>query len=198
MTGTHKAIRYFLTGQALLFASVLINILILPEGLTANDGMSYYSGQAPTALIYIIGTIGCAWFAYKTARCFPNEPTFQKFMYSSALILVLLAPIPYGINNTFEELHTVISAGLFVWQFIFAGWAVFGVIKSQSGYFLYGSLAAAGLLAIMYLAPRRGFLIGGEIAFQLIFAAVICLLLTRLSFRATGETSGVLTSGADQ
>lgn len=164
--------RYFLIGQSSLLLNISICILILPQGLFANDGISYYSAHKATLIPYMIGLLSVAWFSYKLSESLPrhSHPVVKVgFKAISALILLVVA-VPYGVNYTLEYIHTLTSAALFLMQFLMMWWLAFRVRCDVINLMLLLLMAIEMIATVMYLSPRAGYLLEGELAFQLTFA----------------------------
>lgn len=168
----HKTTRYFIYGQSSLFLSVAFCVLLLPQGLFANDGISYYSAQRLTIIPYSIGLLSIAWFSYKLAQSLPkgSHPVLKTGFNTISIILLLLVATPYGINFTIEYIHTLISAALFLVQFLIMWWLALRVRSDAINLFLLFLMAMEMIVTVMYLNPKAGYLIVGELSFQLTFA----------------------------
>lgn len=166
-----KASRYFLITQISLLLSVSLCILLMPQGLFANDGISYFSAQKATAAPYMIGLLLVAWFSFKSARALPPQahPVMKYGFRLIALLLLLIVAIPYGINFTLEYLHTLVSALFFLVQFLIMWWLAFKVRCDAINLLLLLLMAAEMIITVMYLDPKAGYLLEGELAYQLTF-----------------------------
>ncbi len=168
----NKASRYFVIGYAGWIISVAICIFLLPDSLIANGGISYFSAHKTTVVPYSAGVLLLAFFSYKVAQALPRNS--QKMMRAgfkafSAMLIAVVA-IPYGINFTFEYVHTLLSAALFLFQFIIMWWLALKVRWDGISLFLLVLLAVEMIATVMYLGPRKGYLLEGELVFQLTFA----------------------------
>lgn len=163
--------RYFLIGQASLLISVLLCIIILPQGLFANDGISYYSSHKATILPYILGLLSVALFSFKLSRSLPgNSHLVLRLGFKTITFLIIAVVIvPYGISYTFEYIHTLLSAALFLVQFLMMWWLAFKIKTDIINLALLLLLAAEMIITVMYLDPKAGYLLEGEVAFQLTF-----------------------------
>jgi hypothetical protein len=168
----NKAVRYFIYGQVSFLLSVSICIFLLPESLFINDGISYFGAHKLTVVPYSIGLLLMAWFSYKVAQSLPKKSYkivkigFKTFSF----LLVTVVAVPYGINFTLEYTHTLLSAGLFLVQFILMWWLAFKVKWDGLSLFLLLLMAAEMIATVMYLGPQKGYLLFGELAYQLTFA----------------------------
>lgn len=127
-----------------------------------------------TIIPYSIGLLAIAWCSYKLAGLLPdNSNTMGRFGFNSIAILLLAIVItPYGINFAFEYVHTLLSALLFFVQFSMVWWFAFKVKADAISLFLLLLLALEMIFTVMYLSPQKGYLLQGEVAFQLTFAIV--------------------------
>jgi hypothetical protein len=168
----NKASRYFLIGYGGWLLSVIVCIFLLPQSLVANGGISYFSAHKTTVIPYSIGVFLLALFSYKVAQNLPRKS--QKVMRAGfktfSVMLIAVVAIPYGINFTFEYVHTLLSAALFRFQFIVVWWLAFKVRWDGISLLLLVLLAAEMVATVMYLGPRKGYLLEGELVFQLTFA----------------------------
>lgn len=164
--------RYFLIGQSSLLFSIAICILLLPKGLFANDGISYYSAQKITVIPYTVGLLSIAWFSYKLAKSLPkgSHPVIKAGFNTIAVLLLLVIAVPYGVNSTFEYIHTLTSAALFLVQFLMMWWLALRVRTDAINLLLLFLMSVEMIITVMYLDPKVGYLLEGELAFQLTFA----------------------------
>lgn len=168
----NKAVRYFLIGQISFLFSVSICIFLLPESLFINEGISYFGARKLTVIPYSVGLLLMAWFSYRVAQSLPKKSYkvvkigFKTF----SVLLVTVVAIPYGINFTLEYIHTLLSAGLFLVQFIMMWWLAFKVKWDGLSLFLLLLMAIEMIATVMYLGPQKGYLLFGELAYQLTFA----------------------------
>ena len=171
----NKPLRYFLAGETCLFLGILINIFLLPDGLSANDGISYYSARSTTALPYLFGLLGAAWFSIKLVRSLPSQShTMVKVGFLAiALLLLAIAVAPYGISSTFEYSHIILSALLFLVQFLIVFWMSFKLRRDTTGFLFVMLLLLEMYVTVMYLSPQKGYLLQGEVLFQITFAAAV-------------------------
>lgn len=168
----NKAARYFLIGQTILLFSISICIFLLPQSLFANDGVSYFGAQKTTVIPYSVGLLLTAWFSFKVARALPKHShrVVKAGFKIIAILLLAIVVVPYGINFTLEYIHTLLSAALFLVQFIMMWWLAFKVKSDGLSLFLLFLMAVEIIITVMYLDPRGGYLIAGELAYQLTFA----------------------------
>ena len=168
----NKAVRYFLIGQTGLLLSILICIILMPQSLFANDGISYFSAHKVTILPYSAGLLLTAWFSFKVAQSLPDNSykVVKAGFRTFSIMLLTVVAVPYGINFTFEYIHTLLSAALFLVQFMMMWWLAFKVKWDGISLRLLLLLAVEIIGTVMYLGPQKGYLLEGEVAFQLTFA----------------------------
>jgi hypothetical protein len=177
----NKSVRYFLAGQLCLYLGILVCIFISPEALFANDGISYYSAQTETVLPYSIGLLLTAWFSYKVALSSKTYPFINLGFNSIALLLIIMVAVPYGASYILAISHTFLSILLFLVQFLLAIKLSLSVSKDLPSLILLITLAVVSITTVRYLSPQMGFLLHGEVLFQLIFGLIVYRAFTRIS-----------------
>lgn len=174
---TRKVIGNLVLGQACLFGGLLICVALKPKGLTANDGISYYGIFARTVVPYAFALLGLALCVRRALQW--SAPTSPRPAYLHGMANWLAAMslgvvlTPYSANLLVDWLHTLLGAAVFVLQLVLGAqllnwtggdaWvAAFLVTQFLSGVF-----------CAVYVLPKHGWLIQGQVAFQLTFGALL-------------------------
>jgi hypothetical protein len=174
---TRKVVGNLILGQAILYVGLLTCVALKPDGLGANDGISYYGIFRQTVVPYAVALLGpgyCTWTALRTAAAFVPGPVYLRRMANGlAALSVLVVLTPYDANLVFDWVHTLAGTFLFALQLVLAlrllGWTggdgwVAGLLAAQF---------VSGVFCAVYVLPKHGFLLQGQAVFQLAFGALL-------------------------
>jgi hypothetical protein len=180
---TRKVVGNLILGQAVFYAGLLVCVALRPDGLGANDGISYYGIFRQTVVPYAVALLGpgyFTWTALRTAADFTPAPAYLRRMadvLAASSVLVVLTP--YDANLVFDWVHTLAGTLLFALQLVLGlrllGW-------SGGDGWTTGLLVAqfvSGVFCAVYVLPKHGFLLQGQVVFQVAFSALL-IRITRL------------------
>lgn len=164
----------FILSQLCLFGSILMCAIMLPDGLSMNKGISYFSSRGLTIIPYSLGLLGCAWFVYKTGQILATQGVTRigRWTMVISVLMVIVTLFPFAINETLRSLHRVFSASLFLTQLAFTVWMTMKWRNDTTNVLLILSLVAIIIGTLFYLSPVLRILIVGEVSFQLVFALI--------------------------
>jgi len=153
----------------------MICIIIRPGGLAANNGISYYGTHLNTLPFYVIALTGSTLIGFQTSqRLMDNKYKNFKYFFGSLFFLTLgLILFPYNFNNFYSLTHQLIGTIIFLVQAIFSLYIVIRLKKDFLNTILFAFQILGGLIAAYYLFPEKGFLIQGQILFQIAFGLII-------------------------
>jgi len=153
----------------------MICIIIRPGGLAANNGISYYGTYLNTLPFYVIALTGSTLIGFQTSqRLMDNKYKNFKYFFGSLFFLTLgLILFPYNFNNFYSLTHQLIGTIIFLVQAIFSLYIVIRLKKDFLNTILFAFQILGGLIAAYYLFPEKGFLIQGQILFQIAFGLII-------------------------
>lgn len=176
---------YLIRSQLLIYATWLICILLVPASLNANSGLSYFGVHKLTIVPFSFGMLASAYFILKSLHFQPNEQVksrwFNYALRAIALCMVGIIITPYSFGGWFDLAHRTFGISLFSLQLLLALWLVMFNKRSWMNYGLLGLQIAGGLVSLVYLNPTHGYLIQGQLLFQMAFSAI--LLRNTASFR---------------
>ncbi|HET9850583.1 MAG TPA: hypothetical protein VFP35_03105 [Candidatus Saccharimonadales bacterium] len=161
--------------QAVLYGSFLLCVLIAPASLAANNGLSYFGVHPLTAIPFGAGLIISAYLIFSAlGRWQANlHKPVRRALQVVALLMIGVVLTPYSISSWFDYLHTAIGTCLFVIQLIVAFW----IIKKGGWHWrdvlLLAIQVAGGVIALIYLKLDQGFLLQGQVIFQLAFSGIL-------------------------
>lgn len=170
-----RALLFFTGQQVCFFGGLAICIALRPAGLGANDGISYYGIFGNTFPFYLVSLVGTATFSLLAARVI-SSPELRPLRYgllAFSLLIAVIAFTPYFISTFLDWLHTLTGVVMFVIQFALSFWLLARL--QWVGWPLYFVVLEllTGAVSIVYVLPSHGFLIQGQIGFQLAFAALL-------------------------
>ncbi|GLY77500.1 hypothetical protein [Actinoallomurus iriomotensis] len=174
---TRKVVGNLILGQAVLYVGLLMCVALKPDGLGANDGISYYGIFRQTVVPYAIAILGPGyfiWTALRSAAPFAPAPVYVRRMANwLAVFSVLVVLTPYSANLVFDWVHTLAGTFLFVLQLVLGlrllGWS--GGDGWTAGLLL--AQFVSGVFCAVYVLPKHGFLLQGQVAFQVAFGALL-------------------------
>lgn len=172
-----KVVTDLIRGQACLFGGVLTCVAIKPHGLGANNGISYYGVLWQTLIPYAVALLGSAYFTRKAlvaaAEAFP-DPVYMRRMASALAVTTSgLVVTPYSLGRLFDMTHTTLGGVLFTIQLFLAARLLRWVNGGFLSLFLVFVQLTGGVIAAIYVLPKQGFLIQGQLLFQLAFGALL-------------------------
>lgn len=167
--------RYFISGQLGFYASLILCILLRPQGLYANEGISYFSAQSLTILPYCAGMLAMAWFAWRIADKLAAEglDKLQRWFRLMAALIVCVVLVPFTFNDAIRTLHTWLSSALFLTELAFLFRLAFKLKPDKTNKTFLALSVGAIIVTLSYLNPTKGYLIAGELLFQAIFGIAV-------------------------
>jgi hypothetical protein len=172
-----KVIGDLVLGQACLLAGLLVCVVLRPDGLGANDGISYYGIFRQTIVPYAIAIIGSALLTRRALRVvaplFPSPVYVRGLAGGLAAMSVGVVLTPYSLDTLFDWVHTMFGTAVFALQLLLAG-----QVHRWSGgdgwmTFLLVTQFLSGVVAAVFVLPEHGFLIQGQVVFQLAFSVLL-------------------------
>jgi len=184
-----KATRNLLYSQLSFFSIVILCIFIYPNGLGANNGISYYGTLPVTFPLYILACFSTAFFLLRATLYFPKDSKALRIVSYCLrslvpfLIGILFTPYTYSpaydvIHKIFGTIFFLIQSGLILWLSARVKWDGFTTI-------MIAIQLIGGLIALFSLFDIIMWEIEGQIIFQLVFG----ILLIRGVHRLIRETS---------
>jgi len=170
-----KALLLLAGQQICLLGGLAVCVALRPAGLAANDGISYYSGYADTFPFYMFSLLGTGLFSYLAARLL-TKPELRPLRYGLSAFAVLVAAIaftPFFVSIYVDLAHTLVSIFMFVVQLALSIWLLVRLRWSAWAIIFICLETIAGIVSVMYVLPSEGFLIQGQVAFQVAFAALL-------------------------
>lgn len=171
----HKIQKDFLWSQCCLFVGLIACIILRPRGLGANNGISYYGTHLNTLPFYVTALSGSTLIGFQTSQKlmidkYKNFKIFFEALFFLALALILF---PYNFNNLYSLIHQSIGTIIFLLQGIFSLYIIMKIKRDIVNIILFVLEIIGGLIAAYYLLPAQGFLIQGQILFQLAFGIIM-------------------------
>lgn len=167
---------YLIRSQLLIYATWLICILLAPASLSANSGLSYFGVHKLTIVPFSFGMLASAYFILKSLHFQSNEQIksrwFNYALRAIALCMVGIIITPYSFGSWFDTAHRTFGISLFSIQLLLALWQVF-IKRSWSNYGLLALQITGGLISLVYLNPTHGYLIQGQLLFQMAFSIIL-------------------------
>lgn len=182
-----RAERFFLYGQSSFFGLIALSILLRPDSLTVNHGLSFFGVEPATILPYAFALLLCGWFVFRTAQVLSSEPGVSQA--AAIWLMALLPPLlgilltPYSINPTFGDLHELFGTILFLLQLVLVGWLLVVAQRDWLAYLLMAGQIIGGVVALLSLNNSLMFEIQGQLVFQFGFTLSVARFLRLKSQR---------------
>lgn len=161
------AVRDLWIGQLGFWAGVVVCIALRPDGLGANDGISYFGGLRDTLIPYLIAFGMGAGSMAKAAGEIPGEQLPARITkLALAVFAILMLGIVLVPRTLFEPAHISLGAALFAGQFGLCYYLYRRVVHDRLSALLLGVLWLGGIISAVELIPKTGMLIQGQLVFQ--------------------------------
>lgn len=183
-----SAVRYAVYGQVCFYGDLLVAVILKPQGLTANGGISYYGIYAETILPYILALLGSAYFTIKAAEQFtsPSLSVLKHSLTAMGLLIVGVMVTPDSLSAFMDGLHRACGIALFVLQLLLSFWLIMRLRYNFWAFILTGLEFAGGLASFAWLSPHHGYLLESQIVFQLSFGGLLIYALRQLRIMVPG------------
>lgn len=164
---SHKKLAKYLVYQfAVLFFSVILAIFIKPEGLNANNGVSYYFVQIETALVVTIGFCTASFLSFYAGwRLNPKtklDKTIRTCLFIAAVCYVGLVLTPHDV---IAQIHKTFGSSLFGLDFLLAYFCAVA-LRKRLDILLFLITYFSGMMCLVYLFVS-GYMIQAQLIFQL-------------------------------
>lgn len=191
--------RLLILSQVSFFGFLAVCILLIPEGLAANRGISFYGAHPADILPLGLGFLTSSYFLLQAARTMPSHtPAERLAIIALRLMTVLIIGVlitPYSLGYIVDVIHTIIGAALFILQLAMAIWLLAVIVPDWQTVALLVTQLAGGFISLFSLINILPFLIQGQILFQVAFG----LLLTTLTRSPTVRSwDGVIPESFDR
>jgi hypothetical protein len=172
-----QALRWIVWAQACFLSGMLVAILLKPEGLRANDGISYYGTYSRTVLPYLVSLLGAAFFSWQAAMIItsPDLKLIRTGLAAGSLLAVAVAVTPYTVNPALNFAHIVAGSALFSLQLFLSFLLVYRLHYNMWAVMLALVELVAGIVCAHFLRPTQGLLIQFQILFQIAFGLMLVL-----------------------
>jgi hypothetical protein len=181
---SERSIAYVAYGLTLAAVMLAVAILIRPESLGVDYGLSYLGVFTNTVVPYAVAFLGvayCLWRASELVTDLDHSLMIGRSMRIMACQLIGLLLTPY---TRFGEAHELIGSTLFLVQLGLACLAIKWLGGSDRNLTLLTAVMLVGGLASAYYLPQsRGFELQTQLVFQLAFWVLFIRLLRGLQLR---------------
>jgi len=159
-----------------LFATVLfiVCVIVRPESLGHNDGLSYFGAiwwtVVPYTLAFLTYAVCCFIASRKITAKSASAKTIKIFLVLMCLMLVGLVITPHTVINS---IHKLFGSTLFASQLLLSLYLLY---KNGMNYFIFILVLimfTSGIFSAAYLSSAAGFMIQAQIIYQIAFVAVL-------------------------
>jgi hypothetical protein len=196
---TERSIAYVTGGLMLTAVMLAVDILIRPQSLGVDYGLSYLGVFTDTIAPYAVALLGaayCMWRASELVTDFDHNVIIGRSMKIMALQLIGLLLTPY---TRFGGVHEFFGSTLFLLQLGLACLAIKWLGgRDRNIPLLTGIMVLSGLAAAYYMPQSRGFELQTQVVFQVAFWALFVRLLRGLQLQpAEPRLSAVARASVD-
>lgn len=172
-----KIVADLVRGQLCLYGGLLVCVAARPDGLGVNFGISYYGSSPWTFPPYAIALLGCAVFSrralYVAAPGAPDPAWLRRMANWIAALLAGVVVTPYIVGGAVDLAHTLFGAALFILQLALALRLIRWTGNDPANLLLLAAQLTGGVIAAIYVIPKHGFLIQGQLLFQLAWGVLL-------------------------
>ncbi len=163
-----KSIQYIQVGLFSFFVLLLICVIIRPEGLGANNGISYYGTYANTIVPYSLAFLVESVVMWRASSIMGKNTKFDRnISYALKVFAILFIGILITPHTVLGWEHKIIGTTLFGIQFVMCIAFVLYILSDFLNVILLALLFISGLLSLMYLIVPMGFMIQAQVIFQI-------------------------------
>ena len=167
-------INHILLAVIILLAGLIIDIVIRPDSLSNNSGISYFGIFFNTLPVYVI-SLGTS--SYILARYALRQIKQYKLVKYLLIALfpfnVLLICFPYNVNRFYGDIHQTFGVLIFVSELLISFYVSEKFNKRTINHWLLSIEFISGLFSAYYLSPTNGFLLQSQIVYQVAFGLIL-------------------------
>lgn len=169
------AANYLSFGLLVFTVFIISGIIIYPESLSANNGVSFFGVQEQTVLMYTLTFVTNALLAWWVASKFSTKKGWVNKYITYGLVLAGVCYIGLVLtpHTLFSPVHRIFGSSLFALELISC---LLILIKYNSDYinkilFTVGFLS--GLASLFYLFIINGYMLQSQLIFQVAVWGII-------------------------
>lgn len=184
-----KLIKYYIIGQLAGYLGIGLSLLILPAGITTNDGVSYFGAHWETVGAFGGGLLIMTACAYRIFQMLPKyEIIFRSLVLGSAVLLFGLAVTPFGSIHSLAWTHERLTELLFVIEVIMVAYIALFIRRNLISLGMLALVLGSAIWMMTYWAPDRQLLLVGELITEASFSvATLYGLLKFAPFKAANK-----------
>ena len=160
----------------LSFGLILVDVLIKPASLAANDGASYFGVYLSTVVPYGLSIITLSYLYWYIATRLKRQNQISKILFWPFIILpflligLLLTPYDY-----LGDLHLFFGSVLFSTQLLLSIWLSIFVFNRWYLMLLSLTELVTGILLFYYLPTAHGLSLQMQAIYQVSFMAILII-----------------------
>lgn len=176
---------YHLTsvGEFVFLGGVAMSILVAPQGMKVDDGLSIFSVLPASFWPFTVGLlVGALLVAYGAFRL-PRLPALRgtrELLFVVAVLMCGVAFTPFNLSPLIGSIHKFIGISVYVIQFTLASWLMVTSAPRLIDWPLFILLALSALGASFSLDGGIGYSFQGQLVFQITFSFLILRALSRI------------------
>lgn len=176
-----QALRLIIWSQVCFYGGLLFAVILRPQGLDANSGISYYGIFAQTFVPFEISLLGAAVFTWLCAEHITEAALrpIRSVLFYVAVCTCVVAATPYS-NEILNIIHRLAGTLLFSMQLLLSFWLIAKLHRALWALLLVTAEILAGIACAIYLFPVHGYLMQSQVLFQFFFTTLLILSLRQL------------------
>lgn len=159
---------------------LIIDVVIKPGGLSANNGISYYGIYLSTIIPYSIAFLTLSAGYWLTSEYLGDSYNYLRlikvFLKIMAILFIGILVTPY---TYLSFLHEFIGTILFVLQLLLSIWFIILLSPNWKNVGLFIIELSMGIAAFYYLPKQNGLLFQTQVIFQISFSVLLLMILNR-------------------
>lgn len=164
-------------GYGLFFVLLGICMLLLPQGIGVNEGLSYYGTHTLTVVPYVLAFFALSFCVWRASNILSRNAKQLRFgIFAARVTVILMLGVlltPNTVNFAFEQIHVIVGSLLFVFQLIISFWFAFKLRTNLITWLLLLVQLFCMAVAYEFLTTLGGYLIAGQLGFQLAFVLLV-------------------------
>ena len=174
--------KYLALAAASFFGFSLVCILLKPQSLALNDGLSYFGNYKTTILPYTCMLLVTAYLLFQVLIRLPDGKLFPAWLKNGFLtIIILLVGLlltPSNAGFVADHVHQLFGAAIFIIELVASAFWWMYNRNDNVLLLLLVILLMSGIASAIYVPTAKGFLLQTQLIYQAAFLASFARVLT--------------------
>lgn len=162
------AANLLVVGLIVFTVFIISGIILYPESLKVNNGVSFFGVQEKTSLLYVITFLSNALISWWIASKFSlkNGLRNKYIAYSLVAVGICYLGLVLTPHTTFSPVHRVFGSSLFALQFVTSLIIVYKYNSDYLNKLLVVLALLSGLSSLYFLFITDGYMLQSQLIFQ--------------------------------